>query len=85
MGTWRFNGDGTVSFESGLGEVTINEEFLNNSYIGADVSDISTGHPNYHEYSTTYNLGFSTDQVDLATVQNALAAHPTPTTSELRP
>ncbi|WP_133065846.1 hypothetical protein [Mameliella alba] len=73
------NSDGTSTFATGYGDITVNNEFLNNSYIGADLSDVNTDHPNYHEYSTTYNLGYSVDQVDLQIVQDALAEFPTPT------
>ena len=79
MTTWTFNSDGTATFATGYGDITVIDEFLDNGYFGDDLADISTSHPNYHEYSTTYNLGYSFDQVDLKIVQDALAAFPTPT------
>ena len=47
MTTWTFNSDGTVTFATGYGDITVIDEFLDNGYFGDNLADISTSHPNY--------------------------------------
>ncbi|MCA3508474.1 MAG: hypothetical protein IOD01_14565 [Rhodobacter sp.] len=78
MTGWINNGDGTSTFQTSYGPITIPNDRLNNSFLGDDISDITTSTHRYHEYFVETTLGYSTDDVSLQVVQNALAEYPTP-------
>ena len=78
MNGWINNGDGTSTFHTSFGPITIPTDRLDNSSRGLDIGDITTTTFRYHEYFVETTLGYSTDDVSLQVVQNALAEYPTP-------
>ena len=78
MNGWINNGDGTSTFQTSFGPVTLPNDRLDNSLLLYDISDITTSDDYYHEYFVETTLGYSTDDVPLQVVQNALAEYPTP-------
>ncbi|MEH6633479.1 MAG: hypothetical protein V7776_21900 [Halopseudomonas aestusnigri] len=86
---WKINKDGTATFTTKKhGDISINadnfftSDYKNNllgvSFWDDDISDINTRHEKYHEYGELVDLGISTKEVDLKTIQNGLAVYPTP-------
>lgn len=78
MSGWVSNGDGTSTFLTSYGPITLPDSRLDNSWLGDDLSDITTQSAGYHEYHVETNLGLSTDDVTLRQVQDALNEYPTP-------
>ncbi len=78
MSGWVDNGNGTSTFVTSYGPITIPTPRLDNSLWGDDLSDITTQSDGYHEYRVETTLGYSTDDVSLLQVQEAFAEYPTP-------
>ena len=86
---WKINKDGTATFKTKEnGDITIDvdnfftserkDNVLGVGFWDDDISDINTGHEKYHEYGELFDLGISTKEIDLKTIQNGLAVYPTP-------
>ncbi|MFD2205501.1 hypothetical protein [Kiloniella antarctica] len=71
---WRLNDDGTATFVTdNNGEIIIDQDnFFDTAF--DDIIDIQKGHEDYHEYSFLNDLGIPITDVDIGTLQAALAS-----------
>ena len=78
MCRWIDNGDGTSTFNTVYGSITLTNDKLDNSWYGDDIKDIDIASNNYHQYGIKTDLGITEEDFTLAQVQIAFNDYPTP-------